>query len=212
MGMLRCLISVFCCSSVLLVGCHAPQPSATESYELALQVAQAAQKSGNVPIAVHAYEEAMAAQPRKLEPVLGLGQMWADWQKYSVAVSVYQKAMPRFSSQQQALLKRRIAVTYMEQGQLDRASGILAGLVAANPRCDACWDDLGTVFAMAGYEPLAERCYKKGLQANPSNQHIAHNLWHMVNRKEKGPYLTLSQQNIIQLNELCDSSAVTTSG
>lgn len=186
-----------------LLACHATRSGSAQSYELALQVAHAAEKTRNLPVAVHAYQQAMAAKPKALEPVLGLGHLFSDWKQYDAAQGLYHKALMRLSQGDQLVLRRRMATTDITRGRLDPAAEELIRVVQTNPRCDACWDNLGTIFAIAGYEPFAERCYKKGLQVNPKNQSIAYNLWHLVSHKNKGPYLSISHKNGIKINELC---------
>jgi len=128
-------------------------------FEAGLLLAKAYEKVGRIPDALTTLERVVEGSRPSLRALQSLGELYGRSGRWNDAVSVYERALDQ--SHRSAWIKRQLANALLQDGQNERARGVLRELVEMRPNDAVGLSLLSKVELSLGDFEVAERTAKK---------------------------------------------------
>jgi tetratricopeptide (TPR) repeat protein len=184
---------------------------ALNDFALAVKVGQVAQSTDNYPVAIHAYESALAKRPRELSIIEALGNVYQENQQFDKALKLYQSA---YSQARSAIdkneLQRQLGVLYFRRGETNLAlQQFLSCLALRTDGKEKVYNDLGILLDQQCLPNLADACYQRGLQYAPNDINLQKNLAlskgfeSKSNQIQQANCFRFSQDQLNKIRQLC---------
>lgn len=170
--------------SFLLSACQTSQPGLaglnaqqTKQYNLDMQVAFAAGKSGNTEAAENALKDAIQQAPDAPTPVMMLAAVYVVSKEYQLATSLVEENLPKFKDQPQVAseLNRQLGIAYWHLDQPNLAVSALADAYPNARQPDLVLNNLGIFLDHLGQHFMAQLCFKRGLLLAPKSDVLMNN-------------------------------------
>ncbi|MEA2783412.1 MAG: hypothetical protein QOK29_4956 [Rhodospirillaceae bacterium] len=148
-------------------------PGSQLSADTLMRVADETRNSGDLATAAGLYERAHDMDPQKIEPLLGLGTVWAQLRQPKSAADAWQAALAIDPKNTTAL--RGLANAEIQTG--NAAAAIRHLQTASVDKPD--WrtkNSLGVAYDMLGDHASAQSAYRAGLTVAPDNLQLLTNL------------------------------------
>ena len=128
-------------------------------FEAALLLAEAYEKVGRMPDALMTLERVVEGSRPSLRALNSLGQLYGRNGRWNDAVSVYERALNQ--NNRSAWARRQLANALLQDGQNERARGVLSELVGIRPNDTAGLSLLSKVELSLGNFEAAERAAER---------------------------------------------------
>jgi Flp pilus assembly protein TadD len=164
-----------------LVACaQTPPPEATESAKdkevsaALMRAGEASRKRGDYSAAAAFYRRAQNADPKAIEPLIGMGESLAAGGAGREAAQAFRKALAIEETNGRAL--RGLGNALIAQDQADLAIDEFEKAIAANPRDYRAYSGLGVAYDSLAEHSKAQEYYYAGLEIAPDDTVLRNNL------------------------------------
>lgn len=144
------------------------------SKEARLRVAASFRDAGDYASALRLYQQAVAADPKDAEALVGMGDLYARLHAFDAARQSYEQALS--AAPQNALALAGMGQALISQGQPEAALDFLTKAAAAQPKSPRVLNSLGLTYDLLGRHEEAQVTYGRGLDFAPDDGALMNNL------------------------------------
>jgi protein O-GlcNAc transferase len=137
---------------------------------------------GEIWLAIHHFEKAVALDPNFLDAYINLGNVLKEARIFDRAVAAYLRALNL--SPNHAVVHGNLACVYYEQGLIDLAIDTYRRAIELQPNFPDAYCNLANALKEKGHVIESEECYNTALQLSPTHADSLNNLANI--KREQG--------------------------
>jgi predicted Zn-dependent protease len=120
-----------------------------------------------LPAAIDSFKKSLEKEPRAIEPLQMLVNVWLAAKQPDLAVAYLEKHVKTYPDQAHA--QELLGALYRQTGKVAQAERVLTELIQKQPERISAYRELAAVYIVKGEAGKVETLFNAGLQKNPGN-------------------------------------------